>query len=306
MVAAQNRPTFDSLSPAAARAQLAEVTSQRPPGLPVGATHDGSLPGPTGALDYRLYRPARPGPHPVVVYFHGGGWVLGSHDSDDPMLRDLCRRSGALIVSVNYRHAPEACFPAAVDDALAAVRWVGEHARELGGIPNQLAVAGWSAGANLATVICRLVREEGGPSILGQLLLTPVTDGGMGTRSYAENGEGYVLTAALMQWFWNHYCDPVERSDPRASPLLAKNLSRLPPAMVVTCEFDPLRDEGQAYADALARAGVPVQELHARGHTHTSLTMVDVVISGEPVRARMAKALREFFSLAPLQQVQVG
>jgi acetyl esterase/lipase/predicted enzyme related to lactoylglutathione lyase len=307
MMAAQNRPTFDSLSPGDARAQLAEITSQRPPGLPAGETRDGSLPGAAGLLDYRLYRPAAPGPHPVVVYFHGGGWVLGSHDSDDPMLRDLCRRSGALIVSVNYRHAPEACFPAAVDDALAAVRWVGEHAGELGGIANQLAVAGWSAGANLAAVICRLVRDEGGPPILGQLLLTPVTDGGMGTASYVENAEGYALTASLMQWFWNHYCDPAERSDPRASPLRAEDLSRLPPAMVVTCEFDPLRDEGRAYAAALARAGVPVQELHARGHTHTSLTMVDVVISGEPVRARMAEALRGFFSLArPEQGVKVG
>ena len=298
MLAAQNRPSFESLSPAAARAQLAEMTSQRPPGLPAGETRDGTLPGAVGSLDYRLYRPATPGPHPVVVYFHGGGWVWGSHDSDDPMLRDLCRRSGALIVSVNYRHAPEARFPAAVDDALAALRWVGEHARELGGVPGQLAVAGWSAGANLAAVICRLVRDEGGPSILGQLLLAPVTDGGMSTGSYVENAEGYGLTAALMRWFWNHYCDPASRSDARVSPLRAPDLSRLPPAMVVTCEFDPLRDEGRAYAVALARAGVPVQELHARGHTHASPTMVDVVVSGEPVRARMAEALRRFFSLA--------
>jgi acetyl esterase/lipase len=280
MLAAQNRPSFESLSPAAARAQLAEMTSQRPPGLPAGEARDGTLPGAVGSLDYRLYRPATPGPHPVVVYFHGGGWVWGSHDSDDPMLRDLCRRSGALIVSVNYRHAPEARFAAAVDDALAALRWVGEHAPELGGVPGQLAVAGWSAGANLATVICRLVRDEGGPSILGQLLLAPVTEGGMSTGSYVENAEGYGLTAALMRWFWNHYCDPAHRSDALASPLRATDLSRLPPAMIVTCEFDPLRDEGRAYAAALARAGVLVQELHARGHTHASPTMVDVVVPG--------------------------
>jgi cation diffusion facilitator CzcD-associated flavoprotein CzcO/acetyl esterase/lipase len=296
MMAALNLPTFDSLPPDAARGLLAQINSQRPPGLPVGEIRDGTLPGAAAALDYRLYRPDTPGPHPLVVYLHGGGWVLGSHDSDDPMLRDLCRRSGVLIVSVNYRHAPEVRFPAAADDALAAVRWAGEHARELGGIPGQLAMAGWSAGANLAAVTCQRVRDEGGPRILGQLLLTPVTDCDMSTRSYVENADGYVLTAPLMRWFWDHYCDPADRTDPHVSPLRAKDLSRLPPAMVVTCEFDPLRDEGQAYAAALANAGVPVQELRARGHTHLSPTMVDVVISGEPVRAWMAEALRSFFA----------
>ena len=296
MMAALNLPTFDSLPPAASRELLAQVNAQRPPGLPVGETRDGTLPGAAGALDYRLYRPATPGPHPLVVYFHGGGWVLGSHDSDDPMLRDLCRRSGALIVSVNYRHAPEARFPAAADDALAAVRWLGEHARELGGVAGQLAVAGWSAGANLAAGVCQQVRDHGGPRIAGQVLLTPVTDGAMDTGSYTENAEGYVLTAPLMRWFWDHYCDAAERTDPRASPLRASDLSRLPPALVVTCEFDPLRDEGQAYAAALSHAGVPVQQLCARGHTHLSPTMVDVVVSGEPVRACIAAALIGFFA----------
>jgi acetyl esterase/lipase len=283
---------------------LAQMTSQRPPGPAPGEIRDGTLEGAAGALDYRLYRPDAPGPHPVVVYFHGGGWVLGSHVSDDPMLRDLCRRSGALIVSVNYRHAPEARFPAASDDALAAVRWAGEHAHELGGKPGQLAVAGWSAGANLAAVTCQRVRDEGGPHIAGQLLLAPVTDCGMTTRSYVENADGYVLTRQLMSWFWDHYCDPANRTDPRASPLRAKDLSRLPPAMVVTCEFDPLRDEGQAYAAALASAGVSVQELRARGHTHGSPTMVDVVVSGEPVRAQMALALRGFFTSPAGRAVQ--
>jgi cation diffusion facilitator CzcD-associated flavoprotein CzcO/acetyl esterase/lipase len=296
MMAVLNLPTFDSLPVDAARSLLAQLSSQRPPGPPVGEIRDGTLPGAAGDLAWRLYRPATPGPHPVVLYFHGGGWVLGSHDSDDPMLRDLCRRSGALVVSVDYRHAPEARFPAAADDALAAARWVGANAAALGGIPGRLALAGWSAGANLAAVTCRRVRDEGGPAIRGQLLLTPVTDCGMDTASYRDNAENYVLTATLMRWFWDHYCDPAERADPRASPLRAADLSRLPPALVVTCEFDPLRDEGQAYAEALSRAGVPVQTLRARGHTHTSPTMVDVVVSGEPVRARMAQALRDFFA----------
>jgi len=295
MMAAMNLPTFESLPVVQSRGLLAQLNAQRPPGPAVGEIRDGTLPGAAGPLEYRLYRPATPGPHPVVVYFHGGGWVLGSADSDDPMLRDLCRRSNTLIVSVNYRHAPEARFPAAADDALAAVRWVGEHTAKLGGIPGQLALAGWSAGGNLVAVTCQRLRDEGGPAIKGQLMLTPVTDSDMATGSYRDNADGYVLTAPLMTWFWDHYCDPADRTDPRVAPLRAQDLSRLPPAMIVTCEFDPLRDEGQAYAQALARAGVPVKELRARGHTHLSPTMVDVVLSGEPVRAAMAEALQGFF-----------
>jgi acetyl esterase/lipase len=231
----------------------------------------------------------------MVAYFHGGGWVLGSEESDDPLCRDLCVRADAIVVSVNYRHAPEARFPAAADDALAAVRWIAEHAEELGGVPGQLAVAGWSAGGNLAAVTCQLARDAGGPRIAGQVLLCPVTDCDFGRPSYRENGEDYFLTAALMHWFWNHYADPADRMDPKVSPLRASDLSGLPPALVVTAEFDPLRDEGVAYGEALVAAGVPVRQLSARGHIHTSVPMVDVVLSGAPVRAEMAEALRGFF-----------
>ncbi|MDM0019574.1 flavin-containing monooxygenase [Variovorax saccharolyticus] len=298
MMAQLNLPTFDSLPVGQARALLQQLSAARPTGPAVGDTVDGSLPGAAGPLAYRLYRPAGPGPHPVVVYFHGGGWVLGSHESDDPLCRDLCRRSDALIVSVNYRHAPEARFPAAADDGLAAVRWVAAHAAELGGIPGALAVAGWSAGANVAAVICQQARDHGGPVISGQLLLAPVTDCGMSTPSFDENAEGYVLTASLMKWFWDQYADAAERPHPKASPLRADDLSRLPPAFVVTCQFDPLRDEGIAYARALAAAGTPARWITARGHTHTSPTMVDVVVSGEQVRGEMADALRGFFKAA--------
>jgi acetyl esterase/lipase len=242
----------------------------------------------------RLYRPASPGPHPIVAYFHGGGWVLGSQNSDDPLCRDLCARSDAVIVSVNYRHAPEARFPAAADDAFAAVKWIATNAVELGAIPGQLAVAGWSAGGNVAAVACQLARDASGPDILGQVLLTPVTDSDAGRFSYQENADGYVLTAALMEWFWDHYADPADREDAKASPLRG-DLSNLPPAFIVTAEFDPLRDEGLAYAEALAAAGVPVRHLPARGHIHTSVTMVDVVLSGADVRAQMTDALRSFF-----------
>jgi len=290
-----NLPPLETLPAEQARFVMSQLSAGRPSGPAVGEIVDGTLPGAAGPLAYRLYRPASPGPHPVVVYFHGGGWVLGSHESDDPLCRDLCKRANVLIVSVDYRHAPEARFPAAADDGLAAVRWVAEHATKLGGRPGALAVAGWSAGGNIAAVTCQLAHATGGPRIAGQLLLTPVTDCDTSRPSYAENADGYVLTASLMKWFWDHYADPASRTDPKASPLRARDLSKLPPAFVVTCEFDPLRDEGIAYAQALAAAGVPARHVTARGHTHTSLTMVDVVVSGAGVRAEMGRALRGFF-----------
>src|SRR5262249_30508929 len=201
----------------------------------------------------------------------------------------------AIIVSANYRHAPEDRFPAAADDAFAALQWVAAHATELGGVPGQLAAAGWSAGANLAAVVSRMARDNDGPDLVGQLLLCPVTDSDLTRASYTENADGYVLTTALMTWFWDHYADPDERTDPKAAPLRAAELSGLRPAFTVTCEFDPLRDEGIAYAEAMEAAGVPVHQVTARGHTHTSLTMVDLIISGAEARAQMADALQQFF-----------
>jgi cation diffusion facilitator CzcD-associated flavoprotein CzcO/acetyl esterase/lipase len=293
-MAAMDLPPMETMSAGDARAMMEAGAALRPPSPEVGEVAGGVLPGPAGDLPYRLYRPATPGPHPVVVYFHGGGWVLGNLDSDDPLCRDLCARSGAVLISVNYRHAPEARFPAAADDAVAAVRWAADHAVELGGIPGQLAVAGWSAGGNIAAVACQQARDDGGPDICGQLLITPVVDADMTGLSYQENGTGYVLTTPLMGWFWDYYADPADRADPRAAPLRGR-LDGLPPACIVAADFDPLRDEGAAYARALEAAGVPVRLIRARGHTHTSVTMVGVVISGAPVRAEIAAALTGFF-----------
>jgi acetyl esterase/lipase len=179
---------------------------------------------------------------------------------------------------------------------------VAAHAEILGGQSGPVSVAGWSAGANLATVVCRLARDNGGPAIAGQLLIAPVTDTDLTRRSYEENGERYMLTKAIMHWFFDHYVDPANRTDPRVAPLQADDLSDLPPAAVVTCEFDPLRDEGAAYAAALSAAGGAVQHIAARGHTHNSLTQVDLVISGEPYRQRMAEALRRFGQAVPPKQ----
>jgi acetyl esterase/lipase len=294
MIESLGLPPIESMSPQDARALYIALAEQRPPGPPVGEHLDGTLPGAAGNLNYRLYRPATAGPHPVVVYYHGGGWVLGGCDSDDPFCRDLCVRSDSIIVSVDYRHAPEAPFPAAVDDASSALQWVTAHVEALGGRSGPVTVAGWSAGANLATVVCRLARDNGGPVIRGQLLLAPVTDADLTRRSYQENAERYVLTKTLMHWFFDHYVDPADRTDSRVAPLRADDLSNLPPAIIVTCEFDPLRDEGAAYAEALTAAGGVVQHIAARGHTHTSLTLVDVVLSGAPYRQKMAEALRQF------------
>jgi cation diffusion facilitator CzcD-associated flavoprotein CzcO/acetyl esterase/lipase len=283
-------PPLETMSPDEARGFMDATNAARPPGPEVGEIVDGVLPGAGGDLEYRLYRPAAPGPDLLMAYFHGGGWVLGGKDSDEPLCRDICDRTGMVVVSVNYRHAPEDRFPAAADDAFAAVQWLAANAGELGCIPGQLVVAGWSAGGNIATVAAQRARDAGGPNITAQLLITPVTDSQPDRPSTRENGEGYVLTAGLMRWFWDNYADEADRASPTASPLRG-DLSALPPAVIVTADFDPLRDEGVAYAEALADAGVQVHPIRARGHIHTSVSMVDVVISGAPVRAEMCRAL---------------
>jgi len=291
-VAALDPPALESLSPAQAREAVGEAAAIRPPGPDVGEIVDGLFPGAAGELDYRLYRPSSPGPHPVLVYFHGGGWVLGDASSDDPLCRDLCVRTDAVVVSADYRHAPEDRFPAAIEDGFAAVRWAADNAEQLGGVPGRLLVGGWSAGGGIAAAACQLARDAGAPAIIGQALLAPVTDTVTNRTSHAENGEGYDLDTSLMRWFLDQYSDPADRTDPRIAPLRAADLTGLPPAVVVTCDFDVLRDEGAAYADALAAAGVPTEHIRARGHTHCSLTMVDLVISGAAVREEFAAAVR--------------
>ncbi len=289
-------PPMDSLPVEGARAFTVEMGAEAPPGPDVGEIVDGIFPGASGDLQYRLYRPDSPGPHPIVVYFHGGGWVLGDHTFDAPFCRDICVRADTIILSVDYRHAPEHRFPAAPADGLTAVRWASNNAEALGGIPGELAVAGWSAGANIAAVVCQSARDAGGPDISGQMLITPATDSDLTRQSYVECAEGYFLTTSLMEWFWNHYADQVDRADPRAAPLRANDLSSLPPAFIVVSEFDVLRDEGLAYADALQAAGTKVRSLLAKGHIHTSLTAVDVIESSVAVRVEIANELRRFFA----------
>ncbi len=294
-------PPLESLGADGARAFSEQGAALRPPGPVVGEEQSGTFPGADGAeLSYHLYRPVTDGPHPVVVYYHGGGWVLGHATSDEPFCRDLCVRSNALIVSVDYRHAPEHRFPAAHADAYAGLEWVAENAERLGGQPGPMAVAGWSAGANLAAHVAQRATAEGGPALNGQLLVTPVTDWNPDSPSMSENAEGYILTRSMMNWFWEEYADETDRTDPRVSVLRAADLSALPPATLIAAQFDPLRDEGLAYGEAMAAAGVDVDVILAGGHLHTSLHAVDVVISGAPYRARMADALQGFFAASPL------
>ena len=295
MMAEMQLPPLETMGVDSARGFMEASGAAMPPGPEVGEIADGTLPGADGSmLEYRLYRPATEGPHPMVAYYHGGGWVLGSATSDDPLCRYLCVNSNSIIVSVNYRHAPEARFPAAVDDGLAAANWIADHADELGGIPGQLALAGWSAGANVAAVTAQQAKLAGAPTVSGQVLLNPVTDGTTERPSHTDNADGYALTMGVMNWFWDHYCDPADRADPKASPLLADDLSGLPPALVITCEFDPLRDEGTAYADALTAAGVSVQHLQGHGQTHTAIPAVDAMVTSEYARQAMADAICSF------------
>jgi acetyl esterase len=256
--------------------------------VPVGAVEELTA----GGRPARLYRPDLAGETPTVVFLHGGGFVIGDLDTHDQSCRRLCRDTGAAVLSVDYRLAPEHPFPAAVDDALAAARWAADHLEELGGA-DVLAVAGDSAGGNLAAVVAQEMRDR----VAAQLLVYPATHVLADNDSRRDNADGYFLTVPLMTWFMGHYAGNVESvdlDDPRLSPHLG-DLAGLPPAVVVTADFDPLRDEGEAYADALADAGVAVEKLRYDGMIHGFLDMVPFsAAAGDAVgdfSARFAKLL---------------
>ena len=256
------------------------------------------LAGPGGDLPVRIYIPFGKGPFPVVLYFHGGGWVIGGIESSDGLCRSLANASGCIVVSVDYRLAPEHPFPAAVDDAFYATLWAAENASSFGGDPSRIAVSGDSAGGNLAAVVAQIARDRGKPAIGFQLLIYPVTDGACDTPSYSENAEGYFLTRDAMQWFWNHYVPKeADRSQPYASPLRASNLAGLPAALVITAEFDPLRDEGERYAEGMRTAGTPVQLTRYDGMIHGFFAMSAIIDQGRTAIQQSAAALRTAFKL---------
>jgi acetyl esterase len=240
----------------------------------------------------RLYRP-RSGTLPLLVYFHGGGWVVGSVTISDPFCRALANASGCAVMSVAYRLAPEDRYPAAADDAYAATRWSADRASDLGIDASRIAVGGSSAGGNLAAVVALMARERGRPALAFQLLHVPVTDHDFETPSYRANATGFGLTRSGMRWFWDHYApDPTARREPYASPLRAKDLSGLPPAHIVTAECDPLRDEGKAYATRLREAGVPTTYVEYPGMVHGFTGMAVVIPMGRSAIDDMGAALR--------------
>ncbi|MFB4317658.1 alpha/beta hydrolase [Actinomadura sp. 21ATH] len=274
------------LDAAEARAVLAAAPVPDVPRTPVARVEDRAA----GDVPVRIYWPDAPAPAPVVVFFHGGGFVLCDLDSHDGLARDLCAGAGAIVVSVDYRRAPEHRHPAAADDAYAAAAWAHAHAAELGGDPGRLAVAGDSAGGALAALTALRARDGGGPPLRHQLLVYPVTDAAMDTASYRDHAADGFLTAKAMAWYWEQYLGGADGRD--ASPLRAADLSGLPPACVITAEHDPLRDEGEAYAERLAAAGVPVEARRFPGTFHGFAGVTHVLPAAREAVALAAAALR--------------
>jgi acetyl esterase len=229
----------------------------------------------------------------LLAYFHGGGFVYCSLETHDNTCRRLANATGATVVSVDYRLAPEHAFPAAADDCLAATRWVHDHADELGGDPARLAVGGDSAGGNLAAVTALRARDEGGPALVAQLLVYPVIDAACGTLSFDENGEGYFLEAPTMRWFWEQYLAGADGRHPHASPCNAADLSGLPPAVVVTAEFDVLRDEGEHYAELLRAAGVDARSHRYDGMIHGFFSIPMLFPEADAATTALADGLAE-------------
>jgi len=257
-------------TPEAGRAQYLALThgARTPEQLaPVDSTEDLTVPGAHGDLKARIYRPEGEGPFPTVAFFHGGGWVIGDLDTHDNMARHVCRGSRSVVVAIDYRLAPEHPFPAAAEDAVATARWVAQHLDELGG-DSRFAVAGDSAGGNLAAVVAQQMKADG-IALAGQFLIYPAVDAAGDYPSRVENARGYFLEQPTMDWFYGHYAGAWDDAkDPRLSPLHAADLSGLAPAVIVTAEYDPLRDEGEAYGEALRAAGVPVQVQRYDGLIH--------------------------------------
>ena len=282
---AAGAPPFGSISVEDTRKLFDGIAALGPAPAEVASVTDREVPGPAGAVPIRVYRPSAPGPLPVFVYLHGGGWVIGSFASHDGACRALANGIPAVVVAADYRLAPEHKFPAAPEDCYAVVRWVAQNAASIGGDPKRLAVGGDSAGGNLSAAVCLMARDRGGPKIGYQLLLYPVTQHGYDTESYRQNADGYLLTRDGMVWFWNHYlASEADGATPYASPMRAKDLAGLPPAMVVTAEYDPLRDEGEAYAERLRAAGVPVVKKRYDGLIHGFFSIGSFSQAAEVIR----------------------
>jgi len=296
LVAAFGMPALSTLSVEDARkalVQMGELSGPEPE--PVAKVEDRLIPGPAGQIPVRVYTPQGSGSFPVLVWFHGGGFALGSIDIVDEFCRALTNAAGCITVSVDYRLAPEHKFPAAVDDCYTATKWVAENANAIGSDPTRIAVGGDSAGGNLAAVVALMARDRGTPPLVYQLLVYPVTNFAFDTPSHREYADGYFLTKDDMTWFCNLYLrSEADSHNPYASPLQAQDLRGLPPALVITGEFDPLRDEGEAYAARMREAGVPVACKRYSGMIHGFLSMP--LDQGKKARQEAAAGLRSAFA----------
>ena len=298
MLAPPGAPKLHELSVQDARDNMAKMMGLRTNVESVARVEDRTLPGPNGAIPVRVYAPESSGPLPVLVYFHGGGWVIGSIETHDMSCRALTNLTGCAIVSVDYRLAPENKFPAPLEDCYAATCWVAENARAIGADPDRVAIGGDSAGGNLTASVALLARDRKGPALRHQLLVYPVTDAACDTASYRDNAEGYFLTKDAMLWFWNHYLTAAaEGANPYASPLRATELRDLPPATVITAEYDPLRDEGEAYGEKLAAAGVATTVQRYDGMIHGFFGMGELLDQATTAMQQAAGDLRKSFGL---------
>jgi len=299
VMAEMNLKPIEAMSPAEARAQMeATAQSRKAEPLPVDRVEERMIPGPAGNIRLRLYWPKRAVPVPAIVYFHGGGHVIGSLDTHDLIARNLCAGAAALAASVDYRMGPEYRFPAAVEDSFAALEWVHRNAESLGADPDRVGVHGDSAGANLAAVAALLARDARGPKLRLQSLVYPVADYNLVGDSYERYARDCgLLTKAAMVWFRDHYLrEPADADDWRASPIKAASFAGVAPAIVVTAQCDVLHDEGQRYAEALRRAGVPVEYQEYTGMIHGFFGMVPAVDDAMNAQRAVAAAFKRAFA----------
>ena len=296
MAEANLRP-IEAMTPAEAREQM-EATAQARKAEPLPVDRERSVAGPAGDIRLRLYWPNRAAPLPAIVYYHGGGHVIGSLDTHDLVARNLCAGAEALVASVDYRMGPEHRFPAAVEDSFAALKWVHANAKELGADPDRLGVHGDSAGANLAAVVALMARDAGSPRLRLQSLVYPVADYRLVGDSYDKYTQGYgLLTRESMVWFRNHYLrSPKDAEDWRASPINAPSLGDVAPAIVITAECDVLHDDGERYAEALRRAGVPVEYKEYPGMIHGFFGMMPAVDDAMNAQRAVWAAFRRAFT----------
>jgi acetyl esterase len=287
-------PPIQELEVTEARALLDRLAAVGGPPAEVAHVEDRTFAGPAGDVPVRIYRPTDDaGPQPVLVWFHGGGWVLGSIEGSDLTSRNLAAQAGVVVVSVGYRLAPEHPYPSGLDDCYAALVWVTATAGDLGIDPARVAVGGDSAGGNLAAVVAIAARDRGGPAVRFQLLVYPITDALMSYPSVRDNGQGYMLTDDSMKWFVELYLgEHGDPKDPLVSPIYADDLSGLPPALVITAEYDPLRDEGEAYGTRLQQGRVAAKVSRYDGMIHGFFSMGAIVDAARPAAAEAADALR--------------